>query len=330
MLGSPARSVDHISRGRAGVNIVTSAPTGTALNFNRAEAEHPEHDERYRIAAEHLDVLRGLWDSWEQGALVRDRESGVFFDDARLHTLDHHGEHFAAREADGVFLGPKSHPAALACAQDIARRAAAFGRTGDAAPVLFTAITPFVGSTEQEARRIHREIADLVNVDEALRYLSLNFGGHDFTGYDLDAPFPELGETGQDAFQATSTRIKGEARRSGATLRQIALDAVTPRGEFLGTPEQIADRLAHWFETGATDGFMLLEAMPQGLRTFVDHVVPILRERGLVQREYPQGTLRASLGLPVPPNRFATIEEAGPSATAAQATPRGSSSSTTA
>jgi len=333
-------TIDHISRGRAGINIVTSAPTGTALNYGRSESEHPEHDQRYRIAAEYLEVLRGLWDSWESDALIRDKESGVFLDSAKLHTLNHRGEHFsvqgplnierppqgspvifqagashagrdfAASAADGIFLGPKPLADAQAYAADIDRRAAAAGRTGADAPVLFTAITPFVGSTEQEAERIHREVADLVNIDEALRYLSLNFGGHDFTGYDLDAPFPELGDIGHDAFQANSARVKQVARHSGATLRQIALDSVTPRGEFIGAPEQIADRMQRWFETGATDGFMLLEAMPEGLRTFVDQVVPVLQERGLTQREYTDGTFRESLGLSTPANRFAKVGEA--------------------
>ncbi len=171
-------------------------------------------------------------------------------------------------------------------------------------PLLFIAVTVFVAPTEAAAERLYQEVAGLVNTDEALRYLSLIFGQHDFGGYDLDAPFPELGEIGNDGFQDSTRRIKQMAREPGLTLRQVALEAVTPRGEFIGTPEQIADRMQEWFTSGATDGFMLLEAMPRGLEAFVELVVPILQERGLTQREYTGGTFRESLGLPIPPNRF--------------------------
>ncbi|WP_261554603.1 NtaA/DmoA family FMN-dependent monooxygenase [Frankia tisae] len=334
-------TVDHISRGRAGVNIVTSASTSTALNYNRSEQDHPDHDTRYRIAAEYLEVLRGLWDSWEDGALLRDKESGAFFDRARLHTLDHRGEFFsvrgplnierppqgspvifqagaspagrdfATREADGIFLGPRPLPDALAFTEDIRRQAAAAGRP-DGAPVVFVAVTVFVAPTQEEAENLYREAAGLVSPQEGLGYLSLMFGQHDFGNYDLDAPFPDLGDVGHDGFQVGSRRIKEAARDNGWTLREAAMEAVTPRGEFIGTPEQIADRMQAWFEAGAVDGFMLLEAMPHGLETFVELVVPILAERDLTQREYSDGTFRESLGLPLPPNRFAKRDDDAP------------------
>ncbi len=170
--------------------------------------------------------------------------------------------------------------------------------------MVFVGVTVFVAPTQQEAERRYQEVADLVSTDHALRYLSLMFGQHDFTGYDLDAPFPDLGGIGDDAFQAGSRRIRRRARENGWTLRQTALEMITPRGEFIGTPEGITDRMQEWFEAGATDGFMLMEAMPGGLTAFVDSVLPILQERGLARREYEGRTLRDHLGLPVPPNRF--------------------------
>ncbi|MBB3112487.1 FMN-dependent oxidoreductase (nitrilotriacetate monooxygenase family) [Paenibacillus phyllosphaerae] len=325
-------SLDHISGGRAGWNIVTSPLEGSALNFGKQE--HPDHDKRYRIATEYLEVTRGLWDSWEDDAFVRDKASGVFFDPAKLHTLNHKGEFFsvqgplniarskqghpvifqagasevgkdyAAREADAVFTGHETVEDAIAFYQDVKKRAAAFGRNPDHVKI-FPGIAPVVGSTEEEAERKYQEVVDLVSAENALLYLGRFFEHHDFSQYDLDAPFPELGDLGRNSFQSGTDKIKADAKAKGLTLRQVALSVATPRPTFIGTAEQVADKVQEWFERGAADGFMIGSSVPRGLEDFIDHVVPILQARGLFRTEYESDTLRGNLGVPIPENRYA-------------------------
>jgi FMN-dependent oxidoreductase (nitrilotriacetate monooxygenase family) len=324
-------SLDNISGGRAGWNVVTSPLEGSALNYGRKK--HPDHDTRYRIAAEYLEVTRGLWDSWEDDAFVRNKETGQFFDPAKMHTLNHEGEffsvkgplniqrskqghpvifqagsseagrNFASREADAVFTGQETIEEAREFYRDVKRRAAGFGRNADEL-LIFPGIGPIIGSTEEEAERKYREIAELVTVEEALNYLGRFFEHHDFSQYPLDEPFPDIGDLGRNSFQAGTDRIKRIAREQNLTLREVALRTATPRGNFIGTPETIADRIQEWFETGAADGFIFHTVVPRGLEDFVDHVVPILQKRGLFRTEYESDTLRGNLGLPVPVNRY--------------------------
>ncbi|MGO4108259.1 LLM class flavin-dependent oxidoreductase [Paenibacillus sp. YAF4_2] len=324
-------SLDVISGGRAGWNIVTSPLEGSALNYGKKE--HPDHDKRYRIATEYLEVTRGLWDSWEDDAFIRDKESGVFFDPAKLHALNHEGEFFsvkgplniarskqgqpvvfqagssevgkdyAAKHADAIFTGHESVEEAVSFYQDVKRRAVAFGRNPDNV-LVFPGIGPIIGSTEEEAERKYQEVSDLVSAENALLYLGRFFEHHDFSQYDLDAPFPDLGDLGRNSFQSSTDKIKANAKERGLTLRQVALSVATPRPIFIGTPEQVADRVQEWFEAGAADGFMVGSSVPHGLEDFIEHVVPILQERGLFRTEYEGDTLRGNLGLPIPANRY--------------------------
>ncbi|MCH1639827.1 LLM class flavin-dependent oxidoreductase [Paenibacillus timonensis] len=327
-------SLDMISGGRAGWNVVTSPLEGSALNYGKKE--HPDHAKRYRIATEFLEVARGLWDSWEDDAFLRNKETGVFFDPDKMHTLNHVGEFFsvkgplniarskqgqpvifqagssevgknyAAKHADSVFTGHETLEDAQIFYQDVKSRAASFGRNPDEV-LIFPGISPILGRTPEEAERKYQEVASLVTIENALDYLGRFFEHHDFSQYPLDEPFPELGDLGKNSFQSGTDKIKKDAKEKGLTLRQVALQAATPRGGFIGTPEQVADRIQAWFEGGAADGFMITAAVPNGLEEFVDLVVPILQERGLFRTEYESDTLRGNLGLPVPENRY-TLE----------------------
>ncbi|MFB5675278.1 LLM class flavin-dependent oxidoreductase [Paenibacillus terreus] len=325
-------SLDMISGGRAGWNIVTSPLEGSALNYGGKE--HPEHDKRYEIATEYLEVTRGLWDSWEDDAFVRDKESGVFFDPEKMHTLNHQGKFFsvkgplniarsrqgqpvifqagssevgknyASKEADAVFSGHETLEEAAEFYRDVKNRAAAFGRNPEEV-LIFPGISPIIGSTPEEAERKYQEIAGLVTIENALNYLGRFFEHHDFSQYPLDEPFPDLGDLGKNSFQSGTDKIKKNAREKGLTLRQVALQAATPRSGFIGTPEQVADQIQAWFEEEAADGFMITSAIPTGLEDFVNQVVPILQERGIYRTGYESDTLRGNLGLPVPENRYA-------------------------
>jgi FMN-dependent oxidoreductase (nitrilotriacetate monooxygenase family) len=323
-------SLDHISDGRAGWNVVTSWLGDTAANFSKAE--HPAHDVRYRIAAEYLDVVQGLWDSWEDDAHVADKASGVFVDPDKLHRLDHQGEHFqvrgplnikrsrqgqpvifqagasddgrnfAAKRADCIFAGAQTIEEAREYYRDVKARAKGFGRDPDQLSVL-PGIGPVIGLTEEEAEARYRELADLGSLETGLGFLARSFNDHDFSRYDLDAPFPDVAHLGLNSNQSASNRILAEVRAEGLTLRQIAQRLSTPRNAFSGTPTQVADELQRWFETGGADGFVLFETLPGQLDLFVDHVVPILVSRGLFREKYEGATFRDHLGLPFPENR---------------------------
>jgi N-acetyl-S-(2-succino)cysteine monooxygenase len=327
-------SIDHISGGRAGWNVVTSPLEKTALNFSKTIEEHPDHPKRYKIAAEYIEVAKGLWDSWEDDAFVRDKETGVFFDPEKLHELNHKGEFFsvagplniarskqgrpiifqagssedgknlAAKEADAVFTGHPSLEEAQKFYQDVKSRAAAFGRNPEEILIL-PGIGPIIGHTEEEAEQKYQEIANLVTIDKALAYLGRFFEHHDFSQYPLDEPFPELGDLGSNSFKSGTDRMKQEAKEKNLTLRQVALSSATPRTPFIGTPEQVADRIQEWFEGRAADGFIIATNIPSDLTEFIDHVIPILQSRGLFRTEYEADTLRGNLGLPYPINRYA-------------------------
>ena len=331
-------SIDHISGGRAGWNVVTSPLEGSAANYGRPE--HPTHDLRYRMAAEYIEVAKGLWDSWEEGAFIRDQASGEFIDPDRMHRLNHTGEFFsvqgplnisrspqgrpvliqagsseagrgfAASIADAVFTGQSTRLDAEDFSRDVKGRAAAAGRNPDEVLIL-PGCSPIVGSTTEEAEAKYLEIAGLVEIEQALNYMGRFFNDLDFTQYDLDAPFPELGDYGRNGWESSTDSIKKTARENELTLREMALRVTTPHHAFIGTPEQVADTMQDWFESGACDGYMLSGAvLPQGFNDFVDHVLPILKERGLFRTEYEADTLRGNLGLPVPENRHTAARRA--------------------
>ena len=330
-VGRQFASLDHISHGRAGWNVVTSWLSGTADNYSRDH--HPEHSERYEIAQEFLDVTKGLWDSWEDDAFVYDKESGVFFDKEKLHTLNHKGKYFsvkgplniarskqgqpvifqagvsetgrnfAAKNADAIFAGFQPKEEAQAYYADVKRRARGFGRNPDELFIL-PGIIPMIGDSQEEADHKHQEIANLLTIDKALHALGRPFDDHDFTQYPLDEPFPDLGDLGSDSHRGTSEKIKLAAKERNLTLRQVALEFATPKGDFVGTPEKVADLIQEWIEDEAADGFIVGASTPKGLPEFVDRVVPILQERGLFRKEYEHDTLRGNLGLNVLENRY--------------------------
>jgi FMN-dependent oxidoreductase (nitrilotriacetate monooxygenase family) len=325
-------SLDLMSHGRAGWNVVTTAMAGAGLNYGLDEAL--THAERYHRAAEFIQVVKGLWDSWEDDAFVYDKANGVFMDREKLHVLNHKGEHFkvrgpldvrrsrqgqpvvfqagasgdgqafAARFADAIFSGTRSLKEAQTYYAGVKAATQALGRSDI---VIMSAIGPIVGSTDEEAERMYQEMVELVTLDTALDYLRYTFGGHDFRQYDPDKPFPDLpDDVGAEAYKSTVDRFKKFAADNNFTLRQTALRIATPRPQFCGNPEKIADVVQHWFEAGAADGFILGLGTPvTGIPNFIELVVPILRKRGLFRTDYEFGTLRENLGLPIPRNVYA-------------------------
>lgn len=323
-------SLDHISGGRAGWNVVTSWLEGSAANFGKEE--HLSHDTRYRLADEYLDVVKGLWDSWEDDALVRNKATGQFLDPDKLHELNHKGEflkvkgplnisrspqgqpvifqagssedgrNFAAKHSEAIFTHSDSLEEGQAFYADVKARARGFGRDPDAVFIVPGA-RPVIGSTEAEAEAKYAELASLVNLENALRALGRGFNDHNFSVYDPDGPFPrEVAAEGQKSNQSQSARVLALAEE-GLTLREIALRSATPRGNFVGTPDQIADRFELWLNERGSDGFNLFESLPGQLDLFVDHVVPILQKRGIYKTDYAGATFRENLGLEKPANR---------------------------
>ena len=330
-------SLDLISGGRAGWNVVTSPLEGSAKNYG---GEHPDHELRYEIADEYLEVVQGLWDSWDDGAFVRDRESGRFFDREKLHTLDHKGQFFevagpiniqrspqgqpvifqagasdsgialAGKYADAVFTHSPSLEETRAFSESVRQSAIEHGRLATDVKI-FPGIGPIVGATVAEAEEKYRVIRDLLTIDEALAYLGRFFEHHDFTQYPLDEPFPDLGDLGKNSFRSTTDRIKAEAQKKGSTLREVALEVATPKTQFIGTGEQIADELIRWFDAGAADGFILgFPVQAEGFDDFVRYVIPALEARGRYSRTLAGTTLRDHLGLPRRESRYATAEAA--------------------
>ncbi|WP_407548025.1 LLM class flavin-dependent oxidoreductase [Streptomyces sp. Pv4-95] len=323
-------SLDHLSHGRAGWNIVTSAGDRAAQNFS--QDANQAHTERYARAAEFLEVTRALWDSWEDGALVLDRETGAYADPSKVHEINHSGAYFrvrgplnvprspqgrpllvqagssedgkafAARYAEAVFTAQQTREDAQAFYQDLKRRAAAHGRDPEGLKVL-PGIVPVIGSTEAEARALDRELNELITPQRAVAVLSTTLG-IDLTDHPLDAPLPPLPPV--SAVNGAKSRfelIRDLAEREGLTLRQLIGRLGGGRGHqvFAGTPEQIADFIEEWFREGAADGFNVMPpVLPAGLDAFVDHVLPLLRKRGLFREGYTGSTLREHYGLPLP------------------------------
>lgn len=332
-------SLDLISGGRAGWNAVTSPLEGSGRNYSRP---HPEHSLRYEIAQEYLDVAKGLWDSWDDDAFIRDREASRFFDRDKLHTLNHKGRFFqvegplniqrspqgqpvlfqagaseagiglAGRHADAVFANHVPLEEAQALYRAIKTSAVAHGRSADDVK-LFPGAGPIVGRTAAEAEEKYQAIRNLVSIEDALAYIGRFFDHHDFSTYPLDAPFPELGDIGKNSFRSTTDRIKRNAILKGQTLREAALEAATPRTDLIGSAEEIADRLIERVEAQAADGFVLgFPVIGQGLDDFVELVIPVLEERGVYDRNLPGTTLRDHLGLARRESRYATPADAQP------------------
>ncbi|HEY0236099.1 MAG TPA: LLM class flavin-dependent oxidoreductase [Afipia sp.] len=323
-------SLDHISGGRAGWNIVTTSNPDAALNFGLEE--HVEHDERYRRAREFYDVVTGLWDSFADDAFVRDVESGLYFDPGKMHVLDHKGKYLsvrgplniarpvqgwpvivqagaseagkqlAAETAEAVFTGGVPLADAQKLYADIKGRMDRLGRERDHLKILPGAFV-VVGNTLDEAKEKRALLDSLVHYDSAIASLSVILGT-DASKFDPDAPLPVIPET--NASQSGRARIIDYAARTNATVRQLAQHVGGYGGlSFVGTPASIADEMEEWLTTYGCDGFnIMFPFLPQGLDEFVDLVVPELQRRGIFRKEYEGRTLRENLGLPRPKNRF--------------------------
>src|SRR5215813_3413383 len=323
-------SLDHISGGRAGWNIVTTSNPDAALNFGLTE--HVEHGERYRRAREFYDVVTGLWDSWADDAFIRDVEDGIYFDPAKLHVLDHKGKHYsvrgplniarppqgwpvivqagasdagrqlAAETAEGVFTAQPNLEVGRAFYADVKGRAENAGRSREDLKIL-PACFVVVGDTVAEAQAKRANLDSLVHYANAIGSLSIALG-HDASGFDPDGPLPEIPES--NASQSGRQRAIDLARRENLTVRQLAQRLGGFSGlAMVGTPKTIADEMEEWLTSEGSDGFTIqFPYLPGGLDDFVERVIPELQRRGIFRREYEGKTLRENLGLPRPKNRF--------------------------
>ena len=321
-----------MSGGRAGWNVVTSPLEGSAKNFSKDK--HPEHSLRYDIADEHLAVVQGLWDSFEDDAFVRDKKSGKYFDKGKMHPLNYEGEFFkiqgplnierspqgqpiifqagaskkgsafAARNADAVFTNASTLEKAQKTYADLRQQAADNGRSPDEIKV-FPTLQPIVGEDQDEVRERYEYIKNLVTIEEALAYLGRYFDHHDFSQYDVDAPFPELGDIGKNSFQSTTDEIKKRAKENKLTLRQVAMEETTRESPFMGTYEEVADQIIEWVENKGADGFVLTpHVLGHFFHDFIEKVIPILVDKGYYDTAYEGKTLRDELGLPFKENRY--------------------------
>ena len=330
-------SLDHISNGRAGWNVVTTSNPDSSRNFGREE--HVEHAERYRRAREFYDVVTGLWDSWADDAFVRDAENGIYFDPDKLHVLDHAGPHLsvrgplniarpvqgwpvivqagaseagrqlAAETAEAVFSPQRDVAEARRFYADVKGRMERIGRDPDHMKMLPGCLV-VVGDTLAEAREKRARLDGLVHFDSAIASLSIALGC-DASAFDPDGPLPDVPES--NASKSGRERAIALAKKEGLTVRQLAQRLGGYSGlAMVGTPGSIADEMEAWLTSRASDGFtVMFPYLPAGLDDFVDRVVPELQRRGLFRREYEGRSLRDNLGLPRPKNRFFESGAAG-------------------
>jgi alkanesulfonate monooxygenase len=329
-------SLDHISGGRAGWNVVTSS--NKAEPFNYGQDKLPAHSDRYGRAREFVEVVKGLWDSWEDDAFLRDREQALYFDPDKLHTLDHHGQYFDVRGPLNVARPPQGYPVlvqagasdagrdfaaetaeivftaqtelaqAKAFHDDLKARMARFGRAPDQLKIM-PGLNPIIGRTEEEAREKHAFLQSLIHPDVGRELLSPELGGVDLSEVPVDEVLPEnLIDDSVDSSKSTFQRVADMARKEKLTVRQMYERYGGARGQrtVIGTPAQIADQMEEWFLAGAVDGFLIQPAvLPTGLDEFAATVIPELQRRGLFRTEYEGSTLRENLGLHRPAGRYA-------------------------
>lgn len=326
-------SLEHLSGGRSGWNLVTSDNAAEAQNFSRDQ--HIGHADRYSRAREFHQVVTGLWDSWEDDAFVRDKLGGTYYQPEKVHVLDHVGEHFrvkgplnvarspqgqpvivqagssesgrelAAETAEVVFTAQTSLAGAQAFYADLKGRLGRYGRSADSLKIM-PGVFVVVGRTEREAQEKYETFQQLVEPEVGVALLGRMLGNFDLSKYPLHGPLPELPltESGQQSRQALLTELAG---RENLSLAELGRKIAGGRGHYsvIGTAQQIADRLQEWFEHGAADGFnVLVPHLPGGLQDFASEVVPELQRRGLFRTEYEGRTLRENLGLHRPGNRF--------------------------
>jgi N-acetyl-S-(2-succino)cysteine monooxygenase len=337
-------SLDHLSGGRAGWNIVTSTDEEEAQNFSFNETV--AHDERYRRAEEFVDVVRGLWDSWEDGAFPRDKKSGVYLESDKMHHLNHHGKYFKVRGPLNIPRSPQGHPVLVqagssAAGQDLSARVADIvftvnptlsiaqefyasfkklvqtkGRDPNSV-VVMPGIFPVIADTEEKARKKFNELQDLVHPAFGVGILGKMIGNFDLTQYPLDGPLPDLPVT--DEQQGRQRSLMKLAKDQNLSIRQLYMRVIGGRGhvQAVGTPEQVADTMEQWFVQRGADGFNVMPShFPGGLEDFVEGVVPILQKRGLFRKEYEGSTLRDHLGLSPPENHFVASTRMRPASVA--------------
>ena len=326
-------SLDHISNGRVGWNIVTTWSPQAGSNFGGIG--QVSHADRYERAEEYMEVVKGLWDSWADDAVLDDRDGGRYADPRRVRPIGHSGTHykvagplnlprspqgrpvlvqagssdtgrqFAARHAEAVFTAHLEKATAKAFYTDLKSLAKSYGRD-EHQVVILPGFSPVIGSTEAEAKRYAEELNELTDPEIGRQRLSLRFGGHDFSHLALDkrltpADFPDPSEV--EAARSRTEVIVGFVRESRPTLRQLLAKLAGARGHFTfeGTPEQVADLMGEWIEDGVADGFNLMPpVLPEMLDVFISEVVPLLQRRGLFRTAYEGKTLRSHLGLTRP------------------------------
>ncbi len=325
-------SLDLVSGGRAGWNMVTSGNATEALNFSNEP--HKPKDVRYRRGKEFVEVVQALWDSWDEDAFVRDRDACLFFDPEKMHTLNHHGEFFdvrgplnvprspqgqpvlvqagasddgrelAAQTAEVVFTAHATIERAKAFYSDLKGRMARYGRSPDSLKIM-PGLSITVGRTHDEALEKLEQLDALLHPDVGVSLLSTRMG-HDLTGFPIDGPLPELPQN--KVIGSRSDDAIAMARSKNMTIRELYQWFARQRGHagFVGTPTEVVDQMEQWFNEGACDGFNFLAPMfPVGLNDFVDMVVPEMQRRGLYRTAYEGPTLRDILGLPIPQSRHA-------------------------
>jgi FMN-dependent oxidoreductase (nitrilotriacetate monooxygenase family) len=308
--------------------VVTSSNAVAALNFSKEQ--HPEHDLRYEIATEFVDVVRGLWDCWDDGAIVADPATGMFVDPGKVHPLNHKGRFFSVKGPLNIQRSPQGHPiiiqaggsppgqelsarsadlvfsvvngdkvSAKAAYDSLKQRVARHGRAPHEVAIL-PGVMPIIGDSDAQAREQLARLQSWLTPTNALTLVSARIG-HDISGYPLDGPVPEFPRT--EGGQAFSSVLLDMARREKMTLRDLYNVTAAARGHWViyGTPQRIADTLEEWFTGGLADGFVVMPAyFPGAFDDFVDHVVPELQRRGLYRRDYAGTTLRSHLGLDRP------------------------------
>ncbi|GBD46810.1 LLM class flavin-dependent oxidoreductase [Methylopila sp. Yamaguchi] len=326
-------SLDHLSGGRAGWNLVTTGDQDAAFNYGHAA--HIPHHLRYERAGEFADVVTGLWDSWADDAFPRDRAAGRYFDTDKLHVLNHEGSHFrvrgplntprspqgrpvlvqagssepgkelAARTAEVIFTAQQTLGEAVAFYADVKGRLTRYGRSPDDLKIL-PGVSPVVARTESEAREKFEYLQSLITPKVGVDLLSQHIGGFDLSGYPVDGPLPDLPETnGPKSRQALVTEL---ARRENLSIRELYLRISGARGHWqvVGSAEQVVDLLEERFVNHGADGFNIMAPLlPGGLDDFIELVVPELRRRGLFRDDYEGTTLREHLGLQRPADAFA-------------------------
>jgi alkanesulfonate monooxygenase len=321
-------TLDHISNGRGGWNLVTSVNQAEAHNFSRET--HLDHAKRYDRAIEVAKIVRGLWDSWQDDALLFDKEKGQYFDVTKMHPLNHVGAHFSVKGPLNVFRSPQGHPiiaqagssdpgkelaaetADIVFTQqltmedaqifyaDVKRRMAKFARSPDQLKIM-PGVVPFVGDTKEAAEAEFQRLQKLILPEVGLALLRELLGDVDLSGYDLDGPLPELTVT--NAGKARLKNLTELAKRKNLSIRQLYQHAAGSRGHWTlkGTAKNIADTLELWLRENAADGFVVIPPfLPGTIDRFVDQVIPELQRRGIFREEYEGETLRENLGLNKP------------------------------